>query len=266
MKLDYLKYNHQAWNKLSEKGNRWTVPVSEQEILEAKKGALRLLLTPSRFVPESWYPPKGARVLALASGGGQQVPMLAAAGYDVVSFDNSERQLDADLKTAKSFGLHVKCIKGDMNDLSCFDKNSFDAVFNPCSTGFIPDVANVYHQVGQVLKPGGLFMTGFANPVIYLFDIFLAEKGEFKLKYSQPYSDLDSLDEAELKHFMDANEPLVFGHSLAAHFKGQIDAGLGLVDMFEDYWGEQNPLDKYLPGFIATVSRKLDKDSVLSLQ
>ena len=255
-KLDFLKYNRQAWNQLSQKGNRWTVPVTASEISDARGGTLNLLLTPSKFIPASWYPPKGSRILALASGGGQQVPMLAAAGYEVVSFDNSERQLEMDFNTAESFGLQIKCVQGDMNDLSVFELNSFDAVFNPCSTGFVPDVANVYSQVGRVLKPGGIFMTGFANPVIYLLDILLAEKGEFKLKYAQPYSDLLSLDDMELKHFMDANEPLVYGHSLTAHFKGQIDAGLQIIDMFEDFWGEENPLDRHFPGFISTLARK----------
>ena len=97
-------------------------------------------------------------------------------------------------------------------------------------------------------------MTGFVKPVYYLFDVGLVEKGEFKLKYSQPYSDLASLDDNELAMFMNANEPLVYGHSLTAHIKGQLDAGLELIDMFEDYWGENNPLDKYFPGFIATLS------------
>ena len=53
---------------------------------------------------------------------------------------------------------------------------------------------------------------------------------------------------------MNANEPLVYGHSLTAHIKGQLDAGLELADMFEDYWGENNPLDNHFPGFIATLS------------
>ncbi|MFM7902811.1 MAG: class I SAM-dependent methyltransferase, partial [Bacteroidota bacterium] len=148
----------------------------------------------------------------------------------------------------------IQCVQGDMNDLSCFEPNSFDMVFNPCSTGFVPDVANVYKQVSSVLKPGGRFMTGFVKPVFYLFDVRLVEQGEFKLKYSQPYSDLESLDDGELAIFMNANEPLVYGHSLTAHIKGQLDAGLELVDMFEDIWGEDNPLDKHFPGFIATLS------------
>ena len=127
---------------------------------------------------------------------------------------------------------------------------SFDVVFNPCSTGFIPDVENVYRQVSRVLKPGGVFLTGFANPVYYLFDVKLVEKGEFKLKYSQPYSDFTSLDDDELNMFMSGNEPLVFGHSIKAHFLGPVKAGLQLTDLFEDYWGGNNPVDQHFPVFI----------------
>lgn len=249
-----IDYNRDAWDGLVRSGNRWTTPFSSEQIQKASKGILELVLTPCKYVPENWYPPKGARVLALASGGGQQVPLLAAAGYEVVSFDNSESQLEQDMKTSIAHGLTIQCIHGDMNDLSCLEPNSFDMVFNPCSTGFVPDVANVYKQVSRVLKPGGRFMTGFVKPVYYLFDVRLVEKGEFKLKYSQPYSDLESLDDSELSMFMNANEPLVYGHSLTAHIKGQLDAGLELVDMFEDYWGENNPLDNHFPGFIATLS------------
>ena len=36
---------------------------------------------------------KGLKVLCLASGGGQQGPILAAIGADVTVFDNSQGQL-----------------------------------------------------------------------------------------------------------------------------------------------------------------------------
>ncbi|MFN5324898.1 MAG: class I SAM-dependent methyltransferase [Bacteroidota bacterium] len=260
--IDFLTHNRQAWNSLSQKGNRWTVPFGDDAVSKARSGNLELVLTPCRHVPIHWYPSKGSRILALASGGGQQVPLLAAAGYHVVSFDNSEMQLEADKNTCTKFGLDVECVHGDMNDLSALGDSSFDAVFNPCSTGFVPNVAQVYGQVGRVLKPGGIFMTGFVKPIYYLFDIFKAEKGDFRLKYSQPYSDLESLDDVELKHFLDANEPLVYGHSLTAHIKGQLDAGMFLVDMFEDIWGEGNPVDRYFPAFMATCSRKSTSNSI----
>lgn len=249
-----VEYNRKAWDGLVQIGDRWTIPCSDSDIEKAKKGLLDLVLTPCQKVPTHWYPPKGSRILALASGGGQQVPLLAAAGYQVVSFDNSAAQLNQDAVTANRFGLHIECVQGDMNDLSVLPESGFDAVFNPCSTGFVPDVANVYQQVGRVLRKGGHFMTGFVKPVYYLFDIDLLDKGEFKLKYKQPYSDLRSLNDEELYRLVGSNQPVVFGHSMTAHLKGQLDAGLQLIDMFEDYWGEGNPIDEHLPSFMATLS------------
>ena len=49
-------------------------------------------------VPRHWFPAsiKGTALLCLASGGGQQGPVLAAAGADVTVFDTSPRQLGRD--------------------------------------------------------------------------------------------------------------------------------------------------------------------------
>ena len=50
-------------------------------------------------VPRGWFPAElaGVAVLCLASGGGQQGPVLAAAGAAVTVFDNSPRQLGRDI-------------------------------------------------------------------------------------------------------------------------------------------------------------------------
>src|SRR5688500_15036207 len=190
---NYLEYNRSAWNKQVAKGNRWTVTVSDEEISAARKGDLKIVLTPIKLVPENWFPPKGGKVLGLASGGGQQGPLLAAYGYDVTIFDNSDAQLKQDEMMSDKFHLGIKTIRGDMANLSVFEDNSFDMVFNPLSTAFVPDVVKVYREAARVLKKGGVFMTGFTKPVYYLFDIALAEKGIFTLKYESPYSDLHSL-------------------------------------------------------------------------
>ena len=80
-KIDVTAFNKNAWNKEVEKGNEWTIPVSPEEIADARKGIFKILLTPTKPVPSTWFPPlKGCRVLCLASGGGQQGPLLAAAG------------------------------------------------------------------------------------------------------------------------------------------------------------------------------------------
>jgi len=253
---DYLEYNRNAWNQQVRSGNQWTVPVSEEVIAAARNGVVNIVLTPVKPVPANWYPAKGSKVLGLASAGGQQGPVLAAAGYDVTIFDNSPAQLEQDRLMSEKYNLGIKTVQGDMADLSAFSDESFDFVFNPCSTGFVPDVVKVYKEASRVLKKGGIFMTGFTHPVYYLFDVALVEKGIFTLKYQSPYSDLTSLNDEELKFFLDQNEPVVFGHSLEALINGQLQAGLQITDLMEDNWGGNNPVDKHFPPFIATRAVK----------
>lgn len=253
---NYLEYNKNAWNHLVKSGNRWTLPFGDEIIQAAKNGEWKIVLTPSWPVPHEWFQTSGKKLLGLASGGGQQCPVLAAAGFEVTVFDNSQEQLNQDILMAEKHQLNIKTIQGDMADLSVFADESFDIVFNPCSTGFVPDVKKVYKEVGRILKKGGVFMTGFTKPVYYLFDIKLAESGVFTLKYSSPYSDLDSLDDEELSVFLNQNEPVVFGHSLEDHINGQIQAGLEITEIREDNWGGNNPIDKYFPAFVATRAVK----------
>ena len=91
---DILGYNRHAWDRQVERGNRWTVPVGPEEIARARRGEWSIVLTPTRPVPADWFPPlEGLDVLCLASGGGQQGPILAAAGASVTVLDNSPNQL-----------------------------------------------------------------------------------------------------------------------------------------------------------------------------
>ncbi len=254
---NYLEYNRSAWNHQVKSGNQWTLPFGDEVIERARNGEFNIVLTPTKAVPQHWFTPKGTRLLGLASGGGQQCPVLAAAGYDVTVFDNSIEQLKQDQSMAEKHQLNIKTMQGDMADLSAFADASFDMVFNPCSTGFVPNVREVYSEVARVLKKGGVFMTGFTKPVYYLFDIKLVEEGVFTLKYKSPYSDLESLSDEELNTFLSQNEPIVFGHSLEAHINGQLEAGLQLTELFEDDWGGTNPIDQYFPSFVATRAIKI---------
>ena len=79
-------------------------------------------MTPLKPVPREWFPPsiKGLEILCLASGGGQQGPVLAAAGAHVIVLDNSPRQLEQDKMVAEREGLEMRLIEGDMRDLSVF--------------------------------------------------------------------------------------------------------------------------------------------------
>jgi 2-polyprenyl-3-methyl-5-hydroxy-6-metoxy-1,4-benzoquinol methylase len=112
--MDVRAYNREAWDKLVESGDRWTVPVTTDEIQRAKKGEWQIVLTPTKPVPKSWFPDlHGASTLSLASGGGQQGPILAAAGAMVTVRDASPRQLKQDRTVAEREGLSLETVEGD---------------------------------------------------------------------------------------------------------------------------------------------------------
>ena len=129
--MDVRTYNQKAWDKQVAEGNPWTVPVTSDEIDRARAGDWKIVLTPRKPVPPDWYPDlHGTPVLCLACGGGQQAPILAAAGADVTVFDNSPRQLEQDRVVAKRDGLNMKFVEGDMADLSAFSDDQFRLVFH----------------------------------------------------------------------------------------------------------------------------------------
>lgn len=169
--MDILEHNRHAWNRESSAGSEWCTPVDETTIDRARQGDWQVILTPTRPVPSAWFGDlHGQRVLCLASGGGQQAPVLAAAGAQVVSFDLSEQQLAKDRFVAERDRLPLQCVQGDMTDLSTFRDGSFDLVFHPISNLFVQDPKPVWNECWRILKPGGGLLSGFMNPWFFLFD------------------------------------------------------------------------------------------------
>ena len=120
--MDIRDYNRAAWDNEVGRGNVWTLPVSAEVIAAARQGQWEVLLTETKPVPREWFPDlKGLDVLCLASGGGQQAPILAAAGARVTVYDNSPKQLEQDRKVALRDSLELITIEGDMTDLSAFE-------------------------------------------------------------------------------------------------------------------------------------------------
>lgn len=250
--MDIRTYNRDAWDRQVRAGNQWTIAVGPEVTRAARRGEWAVVLTPTKPVPREWFPPlAGLEVLCLASGGGQQGPILAAAGANVTVFDNSPAQLAQDRAVAERDGLSIGTVEGDMRDLAAFDDGRFGLVFHPCANAFVPDIRPVWRECARVLRPGGVLLAGFTNPVLYLFDDARMEAGEFVVRHRIPYSDLTSLDDAERRRFTDKGEPLAFGHTLADQIGGQLDAGMMLTGFYED-GGPEWTLTDYIPSFIAT--------------
>lgn len=257
--MDIRSYNRGAWDRQVAGGNPWTVPVTAEEVAAARRGQWQIVLTPLKPVPAAWFPPlAGADVLCLASGGGQQGPILAAAGARVTVFDNSPAQLAQDRMVAEREGLDIRTIEGDMRDLSALADEAFDLIFHPVSNLFVPDIRPVWREAYRVARPGGVLLAGFVNPAMYLFDFDKADdEGLLEVKYRLPYSDVDSLDEAGLQAVMDSGRPLEFSHSLEDQIGGQLAAGFVLTGFFEDrFEPQEDVISQYLPTFLATRAVK----------
>jgi SAM-dependent methyltransferase len=257
--MDIREHNRIAWDKNVEWGNEWTIPVSSEAVAAARQGRWEIYLTPTKPVPQAWFPDlQGCNVLCLASGGGQQGPILAAAGANVTVFDNSPRQLAQDRFVAGRDGLEITTVEGDMTDLSVFPDGSFDLIVHPVSNLFVPDVRPVWKEAFRVLRHGGTLLSGFNNPVVYMFDYELYERGLLEVRHALPYSDADSLSEEERRRYLEEGEFLEFSHTLEDQIGGQIDVGFLITGLYEDVYGEETNdlLSKYMPVFIATRAIK----------
>ena len=258
-----LDYNREAWNRQVREKNEWTIPVTPADIASARQGDWKIVLTPQKPVPHDWFPDFQTdqfRVLCLAGSGGQQAPILAAAGAEVTVFDLSPSQLTQDQMVAQREGLEIETIQGDMRDLSALADDTFDLIVHPCSNGFVPDILPVWREAARVLKPGGDLISGFIKPVFFIFDFEEMEKGTLDVAHSIPFSDLTSISAEQRKAYIESGEPLCFGHSLTDQIGGQIAAGLNITGYYEDIWPGY-VISNYIKAFAATKATKPVKPS-----
>jgi len=256
---DILRLNRNAWNALVDHGNRWTVPVGPEVVADARRGVWQIVLTPLRPVPSTWFPDlEGATVLCLASGGGQQGPILAAAGARVVVFDNSPRQLDQDRMVASRDGLTIETIEGDMADLGVLEDEMFDLIVHPISNCFVPDPHPVWREASRVLRPGGALLSGFTNPVRYLFNEDIEYGSDLLYVVNTvPYADDEQLTEEQKQRYLSQEEPFEFGHTLEDQIGGQLEAGFVIAGFYEDrYPPAEDQLSKHIASFAATRALK----------
>lgn len=282
MKSDEIHaFNRQAWDHAVESGNRWTQPVSSEEIAKARQGRWSVVLTPVKPTPFCWFrgmprPPvsdngmssgetisknsneqcllDGVEILCLAGSGGQQAPILAAAGASVTVFDQSDLQLGQDRLVADRDNLSLRLVQGDMTDLQELENESFDLIFNPCSTCFVSNLVPVWKECHRVLRIGGSLISGFCSPFTYVFDYKERESGKLVVKYSLPHRDIDYPELVE--QLKTDGEPLEFSHSYEEQIGDLLRAGFVLADFFEDRWELEDPLNEFMPSFGAMLATK----------
>jgi SAM-dependent methyltransferase len=153
---DYRSVNREGWSRLARQGNDSSRSIGDYELANAREW-----LDYDHLIP--WGEVRS--VLCLACGGGQQAPMFASLGYNVVCADLCPQQLEIDRQTAQRHGLEIECVEADMLDLSVLYGRDFDLAYQAISSCYIPDIRRLYVEISRVLRPYGFYRVEHWSPI-----------------------------------------------------------------------------------------------------
>ena len=248
--MDYQDINAQVIDRWVEEGWEWGVPIDHETYVKAQDGQWDVVLTPTKPVPHSWFGDlKGKKVLGLASGGGQQMPIFAALGAECTILDYSPRQLESERMVAQREGYNIRIIRADMTKPLPFVDEGFDLIFHPVSNCYVEKVEPIFKECYRILKHGGIFLAGLGNEVNYLVD-----EDEQSIIYSMPFNPL--VNENQRKMLEDTDCGMQFSHTLEEQIGGQLEAGLVLTHLFSDTNGEGRLHEMGIETYIATRAIK----------
>lgn len=246
----YTEINSKTIDQWCEDGWEWGKPISHETYLKALHDEWNVLLTPTRFVPHEWFGNlKEKKVLGLASGGGQQMPIFQALGASCTVLDYSKKQCESERLVAKREGYTIDILCKDMTEKFPFEDETFDLIFHPVSNCYVEDVRSIFKECYRVLKKGGSFLGGYDIGINYIFD-----DDEKTIAYALPFNPLK--DKKIYEDSLKNDWGLQFSHTLEEQIGGQLQAGFQLCDLYEDTNGEGNLHDHHIPTFIATRCMK----------
>ena len=250
MMKSYQEENSRIIDSWCEGGWEWGRPISHEQYEKAVSGEWDVLLTPTKPVPHEWFGElRGKRVLGLASGGGQQIPIFSALGAACTLLDYSAKQCESDRMVAEREGYAVEILRADMTKPLPFADESFDLIFHPVSNCYVEEVEPIFRECYRVLKKGGALLGGYDIGINYLFD-----EEEKTVTYSLPFNPLKDpvLYEKSVKN----DWGIQFSHTMEEQLRGQLRAGFRLADLYEDTNGLGNLHDHGAPSFLAVRAVK----------
>ena len=232
--------NQNLWESEVQKGGGYTQPwldLDREVLAEWVNGRLQ----PIPYPLYELYPTSlmqtiaGKDVLCLAAGGGQQSAVFGLLGAQVTVADLTRGQLNGDEKAAAHYGYPITTIQADMRDLSALPRNTYDLVFQADSLAYVPDVRQVYAQVSQVLRPGGLYRMKHTQPAVHR----TAWNGT-AYEITTPYAET-------IQHRDDGG--IEFRHRLDDIFNGLLDNGFTIQRVYESPYAQQaDILNQAVPG------------------
>ena len=248
--MNYQDINATTIDRWIEEGWEWGIPISHEVYQKAVAGDWNVLLTPTKFVPHEWFGDlKGKKVLGLASGGGQQMPVFAALGAQCTVLDYSEKQLESERIVAEREGYSIEIIRADMTKPLPFEDESFDLIFHPVSNWYVKEVKPIFKECARILKKGGVLLSGLDNGVNYLVN-----DDETMIVNTMPFDPLQN--ESQRKQLEESDCGMQFSHTVEEQIGGQLEAGLVLTHIYGDTNGEGRLHEMNIECYFATRSRK----------
>ena len=248
--MNYQDINAATIDRWIEEGWEWGIAIGHEDYLRAQRGDWDVLLTPTKPVPHAWFGSlQGKKVLGLASGGGQQMPIFAALGAECTVLDYSERQLQSERMVAEREGYDIRVIRADMSKPLPFADGEFDLIFHPVSNCYVREVKPIWRECFRVLKQGGLLLSGLDNGMNFLLD-----EDETRIINRLPFDPL--VNEEQRKQLEEQDCGMQFSHSLEEQLGGQLEAGFTLLALYEDTNGEGRLHELNIPSLLATLSQK----------
>ena len=251
--MKYTDLNSSVIDSWAENGWEWSVPISHEEFERAKQGDWHVILTPTKPVPKEWFcEMKGAEILGLASGGGQQMPIFAALGAKCTVLDYSKKQIETEVLIAHRENYEINALRADMTSPLPFEDESFDLIFHPVSNCYVENVLPIWQECFRVLKSGGILLSGLDNGINFVVD-----DDEMQITQKLPFNPLK--DEELYEESVQNNSGIQFSHTIEEQVGGQLQAGFIITDIFQDTNGSGRLHELNIPTFFATRAVKKEE-------
>jgi len=250
MEKRYQDINSRTIDEWVRSGWEWGRPITSDVYKRALNGDWDVLLTPTKPVPHEWFGSlKGKKLLGLASGGAQQMPIFAALGAECTVLDYSDSQLESERIFAQREGYDIRIVKSDMTLPFPFENGEFDIIFHPVSNCYARDVFHIFSECSRVLRRGGVLLSGLDNGINFMVDEDQTAIVN-KLPYD-PIAEGTPLDDLEA-----AGDGVQFSHGTDEQIGGQLKAGFILTDIYCDTNGSGRLHELGIDTFIATRAVK----------
>lgn len=249
--MSYQDVNAETIDRWIKEGWEWGIAIDHATFESAQRGIWDVKLTPTKYVPHEWFGAlNGKKILGLASGGGQQMPIFAALGAICTVLDYSQEQLKSERRVAERENYSIEIIRGDMTKRLPFEDETFDLIFHPVSNCYVEEVRPIWRECYRVLKPSGILLAGMDNGINFLF----SGDDEKEVVNSLPYNPLKNPE--QMRQLEQDDCGMQFSHTLEEQIGGQLEAGFRLTHLYEDTNGEGRLHQMHIPSFIATRAVK----------